>query len=165
MKWLTRLILLAGAIALGVWGWSYFFPSPQKVIEGDLLKLARQASFTGPEGNFKKLAAMERIRSLLAENIHVVLGISEAHEQTFDNREELLRAALAARSAVKGLQAEFSQINVIVNADHQTAVALLTLKATIVDEADPIVAELKFTLKKDNNDWLITRIEPVKALR
>ena len=31
-EWFTRIILLAALVALGYWGWSQFFPSPEKVI-------------------------------------------------------------------------------------------------------------------------------------
>jgi len=165
LKLATRLVLLAAVIVAGIWAWNYFFPSPQKVIGRNLLKLAQLASFSAGEGNFKKLAEMERLRSLLAGNIHVSLDVSEKHPLTFDNREELVQAALAARSAVKGLQADFSEINIIVNADRQSAVAVLVLQAKISGESEPIVAPLKVTLGKINGEWLMTRIEPVKALR
>ena len=62
----------AGLIALAFWSWDFFFPTPQKIIEDRLLKLARLASFSSNDGNFKRLADIERIGSLLAKNIHVV---------------------------------------------------------------------------------------------
>jgi hypothetical protein len=165
MKLATRFALLAAVIAAGIWAWNYFFPAPQKIMERNLLKLARLASFPPNEGNFKKLADIERIRALLAENIHVVLDVSNGRSQAFDNREELLQAALAARAAVKGLKVDFSEINIIVNADRQSAVATLTLQAKIAGEADSLATAVKFTFNKTNDEWLVRRIEPMKALR
>jgi hypothetical protein len=165
MKRIIRLVLLAGLIALALWSWGFFFPSPQKVIEKHLLKLARLASFSSKDGNFKKLADTERIGSLLAQNVHVVLDVPGVRGQIFDNREELLQATLAARAAVKDLQAEFTDIGIILNPDHHSAVALVTVKAKIGGEPDLVVEAFKFTFKDTNDDWLITALESVKPLR
>jgi hypothetical protein len=165
MKLIVRLILLAGLIALAVWAWGFFFPTPRSIIEKRLVKLARLASFSSKDGNFKRLADNERISLLLAENIHVVLGTPGGEGHTFDNREELLQAVLAARQVVKDLQAQFTDIGIVLNPDAQSAVALLTVKAKIGGEPDLIVEELRFTFKKISDDWLITGIETVKPLK
>jgi hypothetical protein len=165
MKLIVRLILLAGLLALAVWSWGFFFPTPQKIIEGRLLKLARLASCSPKDGNIKMLADTHRISLLMAQNIHVVLDLPGGRETTFDNREELLQAAMAARQAVRSLDVRFSDIGVIVNADKQSATALLTVMAKIGTDRDLLVEELRFTFKKTEDNWLITGIEAVKPLR
>jgi hypothetical protein len=165
MKVIVRLILLAGLLALGIWSWGFFFPTPQKIIEKDLLNLARLASFSSHDGNFKRLADNERIGSLLARNIHVVLDLPGGRGNTFDNREDLLQAVLAARSAGKDLQAQFTDIGIRLNPDRQSAVALLTVKSKIGGEPDWVVEELRFTFKKISGDWLITGLETVQPLQ
>ncbi len=165
MKLIVRLMLLAGLIALVLWSWDFFFPTPQKVIEKHLVKLARLASFSSTDGNFKRLADTERIGSLLARNIHVVLDVPGGRGQTFDNREELLQAVMAARSSVKNLQAQFTDIGIILNPDRRSAVALLTVKAKVGGEPDLLVELLKFTFQNTNDDWLITGLETVRPLR
>ena len=162
MKLIVRLILLAGLAALAVWSWGFFFPTPQKIIENHLLKLARLASFSSKDGNFKRLEDTERIGSLLARNVHVVLDVPGGRGQTFDDREDLLQAALAARSVVKDLQAQFTDIGIRLSPDRQSAAAFLTLKAKIGGEPDWFVEELRFTFKKISDDWLITGLETVK---
>lgn len=165
MKWFVRLILLAGLMALAVWSWRFFFPTPQKIIENHLLNLARLASFSSRDGNFKRLADNERIGFLLARNLHVVLHLPDGRDETFDNREELLQAAMSARAADKDLQAQFTDIGISLNPDRQSAVALLTLKAKIGGEPDWAIEELRFTFKKTNKAWLITGLETVKLLQ
>jgi hypothetical protein len=165
MKLIVRLVLLAGLAALAVWAWGFFFPTPQKVIEQHLLKLARLASFTSKDGNLKRLADAERMGSLLAENIHVTVDMPGGRDTIFDNRGELLQAAMAARSSLKDLDAQFTDIGVSLNPDRRSAVALLTVKARIGGEPDWTVEELRFTFNKTNDDWLITGIETVKMLR
>jgi ketosteroid isomerase-like protein len=165
MKLIVRLILLAGLAALALCSWDFFFPTPKKVIEKHLVKLARLASFSSSDGNFKRLADTERIGSLLAPNIHVVLDVPGGRSQTFDNRAEVLQAVMAARSSLKNLQAQFTDLAINVSPDTQSAVALLTAKARIGGEPDLLVELLRFSFKNTNDDWLITGLETVKPLR
>jgi hypothetical protein len=53
---------------------------------------------------------------------------------------------------------------VTVAPDKQSAVADLTVQANISGEPDPIVQEMKFTLRKIDGRWLITRVETVRTL-
>ncbi|MGA2554833.1 MAG: hypothetical protein ABSG04_00975 [Verrucomicrobiota bacterium] len=165
MKPVRRLILLALLAAFAFWSWDFFFPTPQKVIQKRLLKLARLASFSSSDGNIKRLADMERLGSLMTERIHVVLDAPGVRGETFDNREELLQAVLAARSQVKDLQTQFTDIGITVNPDRQSAVAFLTVTAKVGGEPDPVIEPLKFTFQHTNDDWLITGLESVKTLR
>jgi hypothetical protein len=165
MKLTIRLILFAGLAALGVWAWGFFFPAPQKVMENHLLKLARLASFSAQDGNFKRLADNERIGSLLAPNIHVVVELPGGRGETYNNRAELLQAIMAARPAVKSLEAQFTDIGISLNPDRQSATALLTVKAKIGGEPEWVIEELRFTFKKISDDWLITGIERAKPLQ
>ena len=165
MKLIVRFIVLAGLLALAVWAWGFFFPTPQRIIEKHLLQLARLGSFSSTDGTFKRLADNERIGFLMARDIHVVLDVPGGRGQTFDNREELLQAVLAARATVKDLRAEFTDIAITLNPDRQSATALLTVTAKIGGEPDLVVEELKFTFKEISDDWLITALETVKPLR
>ena len=165
MKWIVRLILPAGLIALAVWSWGFFFPTPQKIIENHLLKLARLASFSSQDGNFKRLADNEKIGSLLARNIHVVLDAPGVQGQIFDDRAELLQAVMAAHSTVKDLHTEFTDIGIRLNPDQQSAVALVIVKAKMGGEPDWFFEEVRFTFKKISDDWLVTGLETVKPLR
>jgi hypothetical protein len=165
MRLVVRFILLAGLLALAVWAWGIFFPTPQRIIEKHLLQLARLASFSSADGTFKRLADNERIGSLLARDIHVVLDVSGGRGRTFDNRDELLQAVLAARATIKDLHTEFTDIAITLNPDRQSATAFLTVTAKIGAEPDLVVEELKFTFKTISDDWLITSLETVKPLR
>jgi hypothetical protein len=135
MKLVVRLMWAAVLGALFFWSWNFFFPAPQKVIENHLKKLARLASFSATDGNIKRLADTERLGSLLAEKIHVVLDAPGLRGETFDNREK------------------------------KSAEAFLTVLAKIAGEPDLIIEPLKFTFQNTNDDWLITGIETVKSLR
>jgi predicted PhzF superfamily epimerase YddE/YHI9 len=101
----------------------------------------------------------------LAPNIHVALDLPGFRREEDDSRGELLQAVLAARSTVKDVQAQFTDIGISLSPDRQTAEALLTLKAKIGTEPDWVVQELRFRFKSTNHDWLIAGLESVKMLR
>jgi hypothetical protein len=165
MKQIVRFLFLAGMIALGVWAWGVFFPDPQRVIEKRLLKLARLVSFSPQEGDLRRAAKIERMGGFFAENVQAAIDVPGEGIHTFEHRDELMQAAMASRTVANGIQAEFVGINVMLDPDQAGAAADLTLKARIGGQSELIVQQLKFTFKKMDDDWLITRIETVKALR
>ena len=85
-------------------------------------------------------------------------------QRTLTGRDEITQAAMGARSGVSALKVEFLDVTVIVGPDRQSAVADLTAKAQVPGDKDFTVQELKFTLKKMDGEWLITRVETVKTL-
>jgi hypothetical protein len=167
MRRLFTALLLIGLIALGYWLWTVIFPKPEQIIRNRLNKLARLASFSPDEGNFKRVANVQRLGRLFDENVQVVIETPGGMEQSvnYTQREELMQAALAAKRFAKGLKAEFLDVNINVAPDEASATADLVLRAKITGESDQIVQGLKFTLKNTNSDWLITRVETVKSLK
>jgi hypothetical protein len=165
MKLVVRLILAGVLGAVVFWSWGLFFPAPQKVIGKNLARLARLATFSRTDGNIKRLADTERLGSLLAGTVHVVLDAPGFRGESLDSREELLQAVLAARSQVKDLETKFTDIGIHVSPDRKSAEAFLTVMAKVGGEPDPIIEALKFTFQNTNDDWLITGVETEKALR
>ena len=76
-----------------------------------------------------------------------------------------MQAAMGAKSVTTGIKAEFIDMNIELGSGNLSALVDLTLKAKVNGESDMIAQELKFTMKKINGDWLITRIETVKTLK
>jgi len=162
-KWAFRTLLLAGLITLGLWGWRAWFPSPQQVIRKRLAELAQAASFSSNEAPLAKLAAVQKLPAFFTAEVEITVEAPGRSQQTFHGRDELLQAALGARSALSGLNVEFLDVNVSVGPDQESATANLTAKAKVPGE-DFMVQELKFTLKKIQGAWLILRVETVKTL-
>lgn len=165
MKLVVRLLLLVKLAAFGFWLWTIFFPSPQKVIHARLVKLAELASFTQNEGNIARVANVERMGALFGTDIEVIIDIPGVEAHTFNRRDELMQAAMQARSALSTLKAEFPDIHITLAPDKQSAVADVTLQAKASGQSDLIIQELKFTFNKQGGPWLITRVETVKTLR
>jgi hypothetical protein len=165
MKYFLRMVLLAGLIGLGVWGWGILFPNPKKVITTRLVKLADLASFSAREGEVARGANVYRMGTFFTDDAEVVIDAPGVEHRTLNGRQELTQVALAARSSINGLKVDLPDIVVDLDPGNQSAVANVTLRANISGQSDLIVQELKFNLKKVDGAWLIARIETVKTLR
>ena len=61
------------------------------------------------------------------------------------------------------LKVEFPDVSVTVAPDKLSAVADVAVKVQAAGEKDFHVQEMKFTFQKIGGDWLITRVETVRA--
>jgi hypothetical protein len=164
MRMILRWILLAALLALGVWLWTVCFPSPEKIIRRRLLELARTASSSPGESDLTRLAAAHSVAGFFSTQVELKLVIPELGQRDSMDREEIVQVVLMARSRAGGLKVAFPDINVIVAPDRQSAVADLTVEANIAGERDSLLQEMKFTLRRMDGRWLITRVETVQTL-
>lgn len=164
MKLIFRIVLVAVLAALGIWLWTVLFPNPEKVIRQRLMELARTASSSPGESDLARLAAARSLAGFFSTNVELQVELPELSRYSIMDRDEIMQAALMARSRAGGLKVKFPDINVTVAPDKQSAVADLTVQANISGEPDPIVQEMKFTLRKIDGRWLITRVETVRTL-
>jgi hypothetical protein len=164
MKIIIRIVLLAALAALGIWLWTVLFPRPEKVIRRRLTELARTVSSSPNESDLTRLAAARSVAGFFAATVELNVDIPELGQHNSLDREELIQLALMARSRAGGLHVKFPDINITVAPDQQSAVADLTVEANITGERDSVVREMKFTLRKTDGQWLITRVETVHTL-
>jgi hypothetical protein len=160
----SPLILLAVAIGLGFWTWHILFPGPAQIIRRTLIELAQLASFSSNEAPLAKAINSQKMVGFCTPDVEISIDTGGRGQQTIKGREDLGRAALAARSAISGLTVEFLDVNITIGPDKQSATVDLTAKGRIAGESDLIVQELKIFFKKIGGSWLISRIETVKAL-
>lgn len=160
-----RFIALAALIALSIWGWRTFFPSPERVIKSRLLNLAETVSFSANDGNISKIYKADKVGDFFSMDVEVTFDVrGYAMSRTFNGKTEIKQAVLGAQQNVQGLKVEFLDINVTVDPDGENAVANLTAQATVSGQRDFQIQELNFTLKKIEGKWVITKIETVKTL-
>jgi hypothetical protein len=164
MKIIIRIVLLAALAALGIWLWTVLFPRPEKVIRRRLTELARTVSSSANESDLTRLGAARRVAGFFAFNVELNVDLPELGQRSSLDREEITQLALLARSRAGGLHVKFPDINITVAPDKQSAVADLTVEANVSGEHDSIVREMKFTLRKTDGQWLITRVETVRTL-
>lgn len=162
MKIVSRIVVLLVLAALGVWLWTVFFPSPEKVIRKKLAKLALDASFTQNENNLIKLADAQNLPDFFTDTVQVNINIPGHEQQTLAGKDEIRTAALASRQAATDLEIKFPDVNITVAPDKNSATADVTVDATVSGERDAIIQEFKFNFQKTDGQWLINRVETVQ---
>ncbi len=162
-KWLFRLMVAGVLVALGFWGWHVLFPSPEKVIRKRLGELAKAASFSSKEGLLAKAWNANILGDYFTPDVQVTVDVPGT-QHTLSGRDELLQAAVGARSAVGSLSIEFPDIKVVVAPGQDTAVVNLTARGKVAGQRDSYLQELKLRMIKIKRDWLINQIETVRTL-
>ena len=164
MKNSSRLILLFIAAALAFWGWTVFFPSPEKVIGKRLTSLARDVSFAPGENNFVKIAHAESVEDFFATNVEVDIAVPEHEQPSLAGRDEIKQAVLISRQQFNSLDVKFPEMHITVAPDKNSATAEATVDATVSGESNALVEELKFTFEKTDGQWLIDKVETVRVV-
>lgn len=164
-RWGLRLVLLGAVVAMGDWGWKIMFPSPERVIRRRLVEVAQLASFGSNEGALAKIGNATKLSTYFDPDVQIRVEVpGRSHRHTFSGRDELLQAAMAARSQLTSLSLQFLDMNVSLAPDQASATVNLTAKGNIGGEKDVYVQELRVGLKRLDRTWLITWVEPVKTL-
>jgi hypothetical protein len=164
MKIFLRLLLLAGVMVAGVWLWTVFFPGPEKIIRRRLAEIARLASFTADENPLASLGGAQKLAGFCSPNLQLKLAAPANIEHTFESRDEIAQSALAARSSLDGgFKIEFVDVLVTLAPDKQSAVADLTARMQSARSRELNVQEIKFTFKKADGKWLVTRVETIRT--
>ena len=164
MKYLPRIVFLVIVAALGVWLWTVFFPSPEKIIRKQLVNMAGDVSFSHDQNNLVQIAHAQSVADFFSSNVVLDLTLPGRNEQTTLDRAEITQAVLASRQQVTALDVRFPDINVTVAPDKNSATADVTVEGTVSSERDAILQEMKFTFGKEDGHWLINRVETVRVL-
>lgn len=164
MKIFFRAVLFVVLAALGFWLWTILFPSPEKIIRGQLTKLAQDVSFSQNENNLVKIARAQSVADFFSTNVEINLNVPGRESQSFAGRDEITQAAMASRQAASALDVKFPDINITIAPDENSATADVTVEATVSGQRDAIVQEMKFTFQKTEGKWLITKVETIQTL-
>jgi len=164
MKIVLRVLSVAALVAVGVWLWTVLFPSPEKVIRQRLATVAKRASFAPDEGTLARLADAESLAGYFSTNVEIDLDVPGRFQLTITGRDEVTQHAAAADSMVSSLSVKFLDVTLTIGPDKQSAVADFTVEARAGGDPDLIVQEMKFTLRKIDGQWLITRVETIRTL-
>ena len=163
--WVTRGILLAGLIFLGIWGWRALFPSPELVIRKRLNQLAQAATIKPNEGTLVKLAHSQKVASFFAVDAEIDIELPGRFPQSVSGRDDIMRAVAGVRNTLSSLKVECLDISVQMGNDGESAVAHFTGKADLPGDNTPQVEELQANFKKIDHEWLIQRVANVRTLR
>ena len=151
-KWFARIILLAALGAVGYWGWTVCFPSPEKVIRKRLVELAKEASFSSNEGIMATAWNATLLGGFFTTDVQVTISVPGT-EHSINGRDELLQAAMGARKVVSSLKIDFPDIKVAVAPDKQSAVVNVTARGKVVEQKEDYLQELRLRMIKRAN-WI-----------
>ena len=164
MKIVSRIILVIALAALGVWLWTVLFPSPEKIIRKQLAGLANEVSFSQDQNSLIKLAHAQSVADFFTSNVEVDVNVPGHGQQTMLGRDQITQAVLASRQEATDLKLKFPDVNITVAPDNNSAVADVTVDATISGERDAILQEVKITFQKVDGKWLINKVESVNVV-
>ncbi|HTL59567.1 MAG TPA: hypothetical protein VL361_28100 [Candidatus Limnocylindrales bacterium] len=163
--WVTRGILLATLIIVGLWGWRAIFPTPERVIRKRLGELAQAASIKPNEGALVKLARSQKVASFFAVDAEIELDLPGRFPQSLSGRDDIMRAVASVRNMLTSLKVECLDISIQMGTDGESGIAHFTGKADLPGESTPQVEELQANFKKIDHEWQIQRITNVRTLR
>ncbi|HWX19394.1 MAG TPA: hypothetical protein VN578_05745 [Candidatus Binatia bacterium] len=161
----VRVVGLVALAGLAFWGWRLLHPPPEQVIRKRLTALARAACISQGESQLARLASAQSLSGYFTPDVQITVDISGHSRQTWNGIDEVREAAIAAEATVSALKVQFFGINVTLGPDHKSAAVELTAEATSPGNKNIEVQELKVTMKKIKDDWLIRQVETVKTLR
>lgn len=164
MKIIPLVVVLAVLAALGIWLWTIFFPSPEKIIRKDFAALATDVSFTKDENGLVKIAHAESVPEFFASNVVVDITIPGHERETIMGQEQIQQAVVMSHQVATDLQVHFPDVIVTVAPDKQSATADVTVDADVSGEKHAVLQELKFSFQKTGRDWLIDKVETVQVL-
>jgi len=160
VKIILRIVLMVALAALGFWLWTVLFPGPEKIIRRHFTEIARAASVSVNDSDLARLAAARRLAGFFATNVELHVDLPGISRDTVLDRDEITQAAMAPRPR----QVTFMDLTVTVAPGKQAAMVDLTVQANVSGEANALVQEMKFNLQKIDGEWLIIRVETVRAL-
>lgn len=165
MKIALRVAVLAVLAGLGCWLWTVFFPSPQRIVLKKIAGLAQTATVATSDGNLTRAAKATSIVGLFANDAEIVLDVPGFAARTLNGRDEIREATMGGLASLSSLKVQFFDATASVGADKQSAQVACTARVTPDDSKDIGIQELRFSFKKIDGDWLITRVQTVQTLQ
>jgi hypothetical protein len=148
--------LVIAALVAFRWWW----PDEETRIAARLHELARLATPEEDESPLSRVAAVAQLRSFFAEDVTIARGEGVA---SISGRDELLAVAAQVRASVARLA--FADVQVHLEGTDSASAYLTATVSRRARSAGAIEArEVQLSLRKQDGNWVITRIEPLSTL-
>jgi hypothetical protein len=153
------LILIAALAFYFLWIWTH--PTPEHAIRKQMEKLAETLATKPNEGNFARVAGINRTLSFFTPDIYINgEGIAQVNE-SIQGLTELQQALFAARQRLNGA-ITFQEIHVVVSGpDATNATVNFNALARLSGQNEPYSQDLKAQFRKVDHKWLIYRVDPI----
>jgi hypothetical protein len=160
VKRLLQIVLLVILGVAGYFLWTWTHPTPEKAIRKQMEKLAETLVSKPGEGNFARVAAINKTLSFFTPNVYINgEGIPQVNE-SIQGQTELQQALFAARSRLDGA-ITFSEAHVIVGPDATNARVNFHAIARLSGQNEPYSQDLKAEFVNSEGKWLISRVDPI----
>ena len=151
-------ILIVGVAIYFLWIWTHL--SPEAAIRKQMGQLAETLVAKPGEGNFARVAAINKTLSFFTPNIYINgEGIPQLNE-SIQGQTELQQALFAARSRLDGA-ITFDNVHVEVGSEATNARVNFHAIARLSGQNEPYSQDLKAQFVKIDRKWLISRIDPI----
>jgi hypothetical protein len=164
--WTKRLVLLALLAAVGYWGWTLFYQSPETAIRKQLRALAHEVSFGTKQGVISQAWRATAFSSFFTTNVELTID-APGTQHHIAGLDELTTAVLGARQMLRSLQIELPDINIAMQPGGEAAVVNVTARGAALypnGVKEDYLQELRLYLIKVKRDWLIKEIATVRTL-
>lgn len=159
------IVLLFLAVLCLFFLYRHFFPNEEKRVRRRIDALAEAVSIPENPTTTATIAAGDRLRGFLTSDIEVEVDMPDGGRRTFSGRPDIIRAAMAAHASAQGFRVRFFDVNITLGPDAESAIAELTAQVVQKGEEDFTVQELKFTWRKEDNEWRLAKAETVRTLK
>ncbi len=153
-------LLFIVLVGLGIWGWTRFFPPPEKQIERTLQKLAAAASFKN-EKPLDRLVAINAVPSFFHTNALVQIS-HDSYTASLKGKTEIREAVAGLRNAKRSVQVQLSDPQIQLDSKTRATV-LVTSTVQLDDDATSQRQILKFRLEKTSRKWWIQQVESIAS--
>ena len=162
---MKRLVPWLAAVAIALAWLTLSRPTDEdrvrRVIEG----MARDASFTGHEGNLARIAKVESITSAFTEDAELHLDQVLPIEASLSGREAIKGMLMAGAPQVRSVEVKVHDVQVTLE-DDDKARAILTASARNGGSKGEFNAqEFEFRLVRREGSWRVRRIDAVLGFR
>ena len=158
---LMIVVVLAGLAGL-VWR---LWPNEETKIRQTIQGMAADATFTGHEGNFAKLAKIQSLSGRFAEDAEFHVDQIIPIEAALKGRESIRQVLTAGAPYLGAVTVQIHDLQVQL-ADGVTATALLTASAKTTGQKGEFNAqEFELKMVKREGRWLVGRVEAVLGYR
>jgi hypothetical protein len=159
-----QLVVVVVLVGLGVMGWRWMFPGDEVRVKRVVEAAVAAVSWEGGEGNIARMAAVNRLGGLCAADVQVVFETRGGRSQVLEGRSDLQQAMMVVRQRAAWLRASVDDLEVRLGDGGLGAVVLLAATVEIGGVDESILGDYKLTLRKEDGEWLIERVEPVGGL-
>ena len=165
MKLTLRILLPLIVIGAGVWLWLYLNPPPEEAIRRRLAQLSKSASFESRESFLARSAAAQEVASFFAAEVSMNIeprGLFPDQLQRAEIAQQV--GFLRSNPEIHSFKLSILDPIITVGTDQKSAMVELTINVATEGERHMIVQEMKFTMRKVEDDWVICRLDTVRTL-